>query len=96
MSDDCSTRLKSVRRFYLAKRHAAAALCDAALEAVWRGKQEAEAGIPLPASFPFRAELAALGYTAVEDLDGANADELVQLGMATKDANAVMAAFAAL
>jgi hypothetical protein len=88
--------LGSVRRFYLAKRHAAAEIEDHALEAVWRGKQEAEAGTDLPASFPFLTELEALGYTTEEDLDGADACELTDLGLGAFEAEAVLAAFAEL
>ncbi|MFO7178986.1 MAG: hypothetical protein DIU78_009830 [Pseudomonadota bacterium] len=90
------TPLRTIRRFYLAKRHAAHELCDLALEALWRGKQEAEPGAALPVTFPMRGELAALGYTAVEDLDGADVEELARLGLSRKDAAAVMAALSKL
>jgi hypothetical protein len=85
--------LGTPRRYYLAKRQAAVELEDDALAAVWRGKQEAEAGTDLPATFPYLTELDALGYTTEEDLDGADACELTDLGLSAFEAEAVLAAF---
>lgn len=88
--------LKSVRRVYLHKRIAARAQLSN-LEPVWQAKQEAEPGTALPASFPFLSELEAVGYTTREDLDGADADELVDhVSLSKRDAEAVIAAFQAL
>ena len=85
------------RRFYLLKRLSAAALCDKAIAAVWRGKQEGEPGDELPSDFPARDELAAAGYTTGADLDGADADELIDYARLTnRQAAAVIAAAAAL
>lgn len=86
--------LGSARRYYLAKRHAAAERCDTALESVWRGKQEAEPGEALAADFPYHARLVAAGYETYEDLDGADSDELVEQGFSTREAAAILTAAA--
>lgn len=87
--------LGSVRRFYLAKRHAAAEVGDAALELVWAGKQEAEPGTPLPDDFPYRARLVARGYSALEDLSGADECELTEQGFTTREASQILTAASA-
>lgn len=94
MSEPAS--VKTPRRFYLLKRQEAAALCDKGLELVWHGKQLAEPGTALPASFPFIAELEAAGYVAVEDLDGADACEVESIGLTAPETDLVMAALAEL
>jgi hypothetical protein len=86
--------LLSVRRYYLAKRHAAAELGDTALETVWQGKQEAEAGTALADDFPYLSRLAAAGYTTREDLAGADADELEEQDFTSREAAAIVAAAA--
>lgn len=86
----------STRRYYLAKRQDARADCDTAIEGVWRSKQEAEPGTALPDDFPHLEALTALGYTTEEDLDGADAAELTDLGMSQRDARSVISAFEAL
>lgn len=88
--------LKTPRRYYLHKRlFARMALEDS--ERIWQAKQEAEPGTALPASFPFLSELTQIGYTTREDLDGADEDELTRhAGFSTRDASAILAAFAAL
>ena len=64
---------------------------------MWIGKQAAEPGVALPSTFPFLSQLAAVGYTAREDLDGADVRELTRnAGLSKRDAEAVLAAFAAL
>lgn len=88
--------LGSPRRYYLAKRHAAVELEDTALEAVWQGKQEAEPGTALAEDFPYLSRLQAAGYSTQEDLDGADADELVEQGFSSREADAIVAAYAAL
>jgi hypothetical protein len=71
----------------------AASRQEADRASVWHGLQEAEPGTPLPAEFPHRATLAAAGYTAMEDLDGADVDELVDLvGLRRAEATSVIAA----
>jgi hypothetical protein len=89
--------INSLRRFYLLKRITAKQLDDLALSAVWHSKQEEQPGTELPADFPLKTELAAIGYTADTDLDGADADELMQYaGLTQKNADAVISAFEAL
>jgi hypothetical protein len=84
----------SARRYYLAKRHVAAARYDTALANTWRAKQEAEPGEALPSDFPKLARLAAQGYETYEDLDGADSAELVERGFTTREAAQVLAAAA--
>lgn len=67
--------VKRPRRYYLLKR-IYETRAESGLGNVWRAKQEGEAGVALPANFPLLAVLAAAGYETVEDLDGADADEL--------------------
>ena len=87
----------TLRRFYLMKRTAATERTDYAIAAVWQGKQEAEAGSALPEAFPSYAALVAAGYTTKEDLEGADACELVSHAcLSQQDAEAVLAAFAKL
>lgn len=88
--------LGSARRYYLGKRKAAADRCDDDSEALWKGKQEAEPGTELPSDFTLRSRLSAAGYTAEEDLDGADVDELINAGFTQREAEAVITAFEAL
>lgn len=88
--------IRRPRRYYLHKRlESRLYFCDDA-DTVWRAKQEAEPGTPLPGDFVHRSALEALGYTTSEDLDGADADELERAGLTQQQAKAVLAAFAAL
>jgi hypothetical protein len=84
--------VESVRRYYLLKRLAAAVSNDTALESLWAGKQAAESGTELDATFPYVTRLATAGYVAVEDLDGATVEELQQSGFTSREAAAVLAA----
>lgn len=68
--------------------------CDS--EGIWRAKQEAEPGAPLPSDFPYAERLAAAGYTTQEDLDGADEEELRCLGFQVREAQRILAALAAL
>lgn len=87
--------LGTPRRFYLSKRTEARIFCDDS-EFVWKAKQEAQPGTPLPEDFPLASQLAELGYTTREDLDGADEDELTRLGIGSRGARQVLAALAAL
>jgi hypothetical protein len=80
--------IRNVRRFYLHKRLTG----EEETRPVWQAKQEAEPGTALAEDFPCRSELAALGYTTEEDLDGADQDELVRAGLKTNQAKKVIAA----
>jgi hypothetical protein len=85
----------SPRRYYLLKRNTYRRLEETALEGVYQWKQGEESGSALPSTFPFRTELAAVGYTAREDLIGADTTELTRnVGLTLPDAEAVLAAFA--
>jgi hypothetical protein len=87
---------KTPRRFYLHQRIEARAACDDS-EGVWRAKQEAQPGTPLPDDFPSHDALEAVGYETEEDLDGADARELVECASLTvRQAEDVIAALAAL
>jgi hypothetical protein len=71
--------IKRPRRYYLHKRKMVPMLDPegvGAVDAFWKYKQEAEPGLPLPAEFPYRERLAVAFYTTVEDIDGADTDEL--------------------
>jgi hypothetical protein len=86
------SEIKRPRRYYLHKRLQAALYEESDIELTWQAKQESEPGTPLPTSFPHRAALAAFGYTTSEDLDGADADELLRVGFSTDDAKAIIEA----
>lgn len=89
--------INSVRRHRLLKRLAAGVAGDTALAAVWRAKQEATPATALPVGFPQATALAAAGYSTVEDIDGADADELVaNTSLSTREADAVLTALAAI
>jgi hypothetical protein len=82
----------TLRRYALCKRRVATAVGDEEIADVWRAKQAEVAGTPLPSAVPHQTELATAGYTAVEDLDGADIDELVAAGLSYRQATAVLAA----
>jgi len=84
----------TLRRLYLAQRRAAIGLGNAFSPQArfWQWKQERIPWPPLPATFPARSKLIAQGYTTVRDLDGADADELIALGLTRPQAQAVLAA----
>ena len=85
--------IKSVRRYYLLKRRSSHELGDIALRDVWAHKQtEEQPGTPLPADFPFRDELIAAWYEAIEDIDGADECELVEQGFSSGQAAEILAA----
>lgn len=85
-----ATEVRSVRRYYLVKRLYARQL-DLE-ESIWKAKQDAQLGESLPSNFPHRSALAELGYSAVEDLDGADIDELNGQGFTRLQAQAIFAA----
>lgn len=84
--------LGSARRFYLSKRRQALDVGDTGLAGVWRAKQEAQPGAPLPGTFPAAEALSTAGYTTYEDLQGASVNELVGAGISLTDATAALAA----
>ena len=87
----------TVRRFYLKKRMMAKRMGELALSSVWHARQEEQASDPLPDGFPAKETLETAGYTAIGDLEGAEADELMDwAGLNSREAAAVVAAYAAL
>lgn len=80
----------NLRRYALFKARAAEEAGDRAIAAVWRGKQSEVAGVLLPATFPLSARLAVLGYTTIEDLDGADECELIDAGLSAREATRVL------
>jgi hypothetical protein len=85
--------VKRPRRYYLHKR-LQARLYEGGddSERVWQAKQEEQPGSALAETVPHRVELAALGYTTTEDLDGADVAELERAGLTQSQAKAVIAA----
>jgi hypothetical protein len=88
----------TLRRFYLRKRIGARLEGDLALAGVWQSKQEEQpGGIAVPDDFPSRERLVAAGYTAKEDFNGADENELWQSAcLGPTEAHDVLAAAAAL
>ncbi len=84
--------VSSSRRYYLLKRLAARSNSDRALDAAWHGMQKGVPGTALPLNFPARAELVAAGYSAIEDVFGADVDELLDAGLTRSEATAAIAA----
>ena len=84
--------LERPRRYYLQKSAAARARGEMGLADAWRTKQLAEPGVVLPDAWPHANGLRAAGYTAREDLDGADEDELRAAGLGPQEARAVLAA----
>ena len=63
------------------------------MASVFKHKQDSEPGTALPAGFPFSTKLAAAFYTTVEDIDGANNEELRdEAGLTEREATAVLTA----
>lgn len=71
----------SPRRYYLRKWRELEESCQGELATLFRSKQLELPATPLPAGFPAQSELARAGYLAVEDVVGAEIDELVDLGL---------------
>jgi hypothetical protein len=87
--------VNSARRFYLLSAQWLEGDIDQeSLKQVWWGKQEGQPGTPFPADFPFQADLVAIHYKALEDLNGADQEELINQGLPYFKAKAVLEAFA--
>lgn len=86
------------RRFYLAKRIAARQVDgEFGLTKVWQHHQEQQPHTLLPDDFPVKAKLVAAGYTALEDLEGASAEELRDwASLSHREAQAALKEYAAL
>ena len=89
--------VKTARRYFLLQAQAEERQADPDFGGVWRSKQQQVEGTALPSTFPHRARLVAAGYSTVEDLDGAEAPELVrQVRLSLREAQAVLLALASL
>ena len=87
--------IRNVRRYNLLKMRAAAR-DNPGLDAVWDANRRAIQGTEIPATFPYRSRLVAAGYLVLEELDGADANELSkQAGLLDFEAAAVLAALVA-
>jgi hypothetical protein len=84
----------NARRYALLASRFAARASSPGLQAAWRGVQASHPGTPIAEDFPAHDALVAAGYTAAEDLDGTDFDELVDAGLSPSDARAVTAALA--
>ena len=83
----------AVRRYYLLKAFAAGDACDGAMQSAWLGKQQSEPGTSLADDFPARSRLVAAGYSCVEDIYGADVNELrKRAGLTQREADAALAA----
>lgn len=82
-------RARPARRVYFFKWVSAVRAGDDGLSYVWRAKRLAEPGTALPAAFPWRAQLLAVGVLAIEDLDGASARAIAALGLRSSQADDV-------
>lgn len=92
-----SSSFISPRRFYLSKRIAARLIGDHALSSLWQYQQEQQPHTDLPVGFPSKVALETAGYSAPEDLEGADQPELVDWArLSNAAARAVIAAYAAL
>lgn len=83
------------RRYYCLKRIFSANY-NPDWEGVWQGKQLAEPGTDLPTGFPSKSALEAVGYVALEDIQGADETEIqVNARISLTRARAVIAALPA-
>lgn len=88
---------RSPRRYYLLQRIEQMQLGESALAGVWRWKQEQQPATLLPTDFPYLERIGPVGYTTIEDLNGADTRELQRTaGLFLTEAQAVLAAVAPL
>lgn len=88
---------KRLRRYCLLQAHTAREMLQDGLALALFGKQQAQPGTALPASFPGRAQLVAAQYVALEDVDGADVAELARnAGLPAQIAEAALVAVARL
>ncbi len=89
-----SSEVRSQRRYYLLKaQYNATTAEDYVFAQGFWAKQNALPGTPLPSTLPALTKLAAAHYTMIEDVRGADVDELVeQAGLTRSEAQAVLAA----
>lgn len=87
-----SNAVRSYRRYLLLKIQFYTLMCDNDLASANLAKHDATDGTEFSDAVPFQTELIAAGYTATEDVFGADANELVeQAGLTFDQAKAVLA-----
>lgn len=67
---------------------------DDDLEYLWDGKRKTIPGTDISDVFPGAIELRAAGYEAIEEVQGADEDELTEVGLSNQTIQAVFAAIA--
>lgn len=88
-----TTWVGSPRRYYLLKVQQFEQQCEPALASAFLSKFEATTGEALPEWVPHQTALEAARYTTLEDLRGADTDELMcQAGLTRTEAAAVLSA----
>lgn len=79
------------RRYYLLRANYYGQFYEEAIwQQVWWGKQDLVAGTALPVTVPFQDVLAVAHYSMVEDLTGADLNELMTAGLTLQQATAVL------
>lgn len=98
VGDHGESQINNPRRAALLESFVQDAALDRGYAAALRHNHASLPGTPLAANFPALSKLQAAGYTCVEDLDGANEDELIKYvpGITWNEANAAIAAWNAL
>lgn len=86
----------TIRRYYRLRAEALRQQAAEAVAAVYEAKAEAQPGTQFPDNFPLRDRLIAAGYSVVEELRGATADELVAKGFTRRQAERILEALAGL
>lgn len=86
--------VRSVRRYYLLRARFFDSAREGELALAYYGKQELQPGTPISGVLApaLLDQLSAAHYRALEDLDGADVEELVDQGIARSDAAAVLSA----
>ena len=84
------------RRRYLSRELEARAEEDESDSSMWLGIRRAYPGTDFPVGFPAQAALTVARYEKLEDVIGADADELETQGLTAAEAKAVIAAIAEL
>jgi hypothetical protein len=84
-------RVQTHRRYVFLKYHQARNTGQGDPSA-WDTKRRALAGTALPANFPAAATLAGAGYLVLEEVTGADLEELTNAGLSSAQAAAVLAA----
>lgn len=86
-----TTSVRTYRRYLLLKVQYHTLLDEPELASANLAKHNATTGTPFPDNVPFQAALRAANYTAVEDVLGADAEELIeQTGLTFEQSKAVL------